>query len=264
MLRHTHWQRRWAGPLAVLIAVTGLAGLWVSALLVGDKQSTTPTAVTIYVLPLITTGLLYVILGRVSTLRDTRFSFTNIRRGGYLLLAGTIISSVFFLAPPPGGLTSPSAASVLFFVAGALLTGIWEELLCRGLIQNVLVEAYGTDRRRTWWSIVAASAIFAVMHFVHLVTAPHLVLTVTTQVLYAFSIGLLLGVIYHLTRDLVTVIILHATFNMLGGIGDLFTPPTTGPTPDMPVAAVLILLAVLMPAIWVARRMYQRRSRTSA
>ncbi|MBI9000929.1 CPBP family intramembrane metalloprotease [Corynebacterium sp. CCM 9185] len=260
MLRHTHWQHRWAAPLAVLVAAIGLASLWVSALLVGDKHSTAPTAVTIYVLPLLVTGLLYVILGQVSIVRDTRFRFANIRRGSYLLIAGVIISSVFFLSPPPGGFTSPSAGSVLFFVVGALLTGLWEELLCRGLIQNILVEAFGTDRRRTWWSIAAASAVFAVMHFIRLTTDPQLALTVTTQVLYAFAIGLLLGVIYHFTRDLVTVILLHALFNMLGGIGDLFVPPPSGSATDMPLIGAVILLAVLMPAIWVARHMYVREA----
>ena len=107
---------------------------------------------------------------------------------------------------------------------------------------------------------MAASAIFALMHLLHLTTDPQLVLTVTTQVLYAFAIGLLLGVIYHFTRDLVTVIILHAVFNMLGGIGDLFTAPPTGPATDMPVTAVVILLVVLMPTTWVARRMYVRET----
>ncbi|MBI8989355.1 CPBP family intramembrane glutamic endopeptidase [Corynebacterium meridianum] len=258
MLRQTHWQHRWAAPLAVLIAAVGLASLWVSALLVGSKQPASPNAVATYVIPLIVTGLLYVILGRVSVLRDATFRFANIRRGGYLLFAGVILSSVFFIFPPSGGLTAPSVGPVLFFVLGCLMTGLWEELLCRGLIQNTLVDAFGTDRRRTWWSITASSAIFAVMHFVRLITDPHLVVTTTTQVLYAFAIGMLLGVIYHFTRDLVTVILIHAVFNMLGGVSAVFTNPPSGPTPDMPVFAAAILLVALMPAIWIARRMYVR------
>lgn len=246
--------------MAVVIASIGLASLWVSSLLVGSKQSTESTAITIYVFPLIVTGLLYVFLRRVSTLRDTRFRVRNIRYGGYLLIAGAVLASAFFLAPPSGGLVFPSPSSVLFFVVGALLTGTWEELLCRGLIQNVLTEAFGTDQRRTWWSIIAASGIFAVLHFIRLTTDPQLILTVTTQVFYAFAIGLLLGVIYHLTRDLPAVILLHATFNMLGGIGALFTPPAPGAASDIPVIAALILLVVLMPAIWVARRIFIRHS----
>ncbi|MCK7660033.1 CPBP family intramembrane metalloprotease [Corynebacterium sp. CCM 8835] len=213
-----------------------------------------------YGIPLLVTGLLYVILGRVSVLRDATFRVANIRRGGYLLFAGVILSSVFFIFPTSEGIMTPSVGPVVFFVLGCLMTGIWEELLCRGLIQNTLVDAFGTDRRRTWWSIVASSAIFAVMHFVRLITDPHLVVTTTTQVLYAFAIGLLLGVIYYFTRDLVTVILLHAGFNMLGGVSALFTNPPSGPTPDMPLLTAAILLVMLMPSIWVARRMYVRET----
>ncbi|MGL5838921.1 MAG: lysostaphin resistance A-like protein [Sphingorhabdus sp.] len=84
----------------------------------------------------------------------------------------------------------------MLFVAVAILAPVLEELLFRGLLQTSLAK-----RMPIWAAILLASAIFALIHF-----QP-----------YAFpalmAMGIVFGVLYHLTGSLRVTILAHALNN---------------------------------------------------
>lgn len=82
-----------------------------------------------------------------------------------------------------------------------IVTPVLEELLYRGLLQETL-RTLGVGR---WPAIVAASVVFAVMHWQN--TAPHAVLS-----LFVLSLGF--GWVYERTGRLTASIIMHMLFNL--------------------------------------------------
>ena len=101
----------------------------------------------------------------------------------------------------------------LDLISNAIGTGGWailtsvvaapicEELLFRGIVQKSLMKNIGQFR-----GIIAASAIFGLVHFI------------PQQIVNAFFIGLILGFIYARTKSLIPVILIHAFNNALAFI----------------------------------------------
>ncbi len=78
---------------------------------------------------------------------------------------------------------------------------ILEEVLFRGLVQQSLTEKLGG-----WRGVLAAAAIFGIIHII------------PQQVINAFFIGLILGYIYIKTQSLLPVILIHAINNAIAFI----------------------------------------------
>ena len=78
---------------------------------------------------------------------------------------------------------------------------VCEEFLFRGVVQKSLMANIGQFR-----GIIAASAIFGLVHFI------------PQQIVNAFFIGLILGFIYARTKSLIPVILIHAFNNALAFI----------------------------------------------
>jgi membrane protease YdiL (CAAX protease family) len=81
----------------------------------------------------------------------------------------------------------------------ALLPAIAEELFFRGSLQKVLLRM----SNKPWLAILVTSSIFALLHNTFLKIAP------------IFVLGLFLGIIYHVTRNLWYNIIVHFLNNAL-------------------------------------------------
>lgn len=84
-----------------------------------------------------------------------------------------------------------------------LFVGPAEELLFRGVVQGLFRRAYGALP-----GIVAASALFGLVHYVALVGDGKL-----TYVAVAVVLGLVLGVLYELSENVVVPAVVHGLFN---------------------------------------------------
>jgi membrane protease YdiL (CAAX protease family) len=87
-----------------------------------------------------------------------------------------------------------------------LLNSPAEELLFRGVVQNLLRRAYGVIP-----GILGASAIFGLVHYSALVAAG----SAGAYVVLAIGSGIILGVLYEYTENLLVPIIVHAAWNCL-------------------------------------------------
>jgi len=85
------------------------------------------------------------------------------------------------------------------FLVMALLPAIGEELFFRGSLQKALLRL----NRKPWLSIIISSLVFALLHGTFFKIIP------------IFTLGLSLGIIYHVTRNLWYTIIIHFLNNAL-------------------------------------------------
>ncbi|WP_018144209.1 MULTISPECIES: CPBP family intramembrane glutamic endopeptidase [unclassified Thioalkalivibrio] len=81
----------------------------------------------------------------------------------------------------------------------AILAGVGEELLVRGVLQGWLTERWSPE-----WAIVAAAIVFGLAHSIS-----------RLYFVFATVIGLYLGLLYHLTGNLLVVIVTHALYDWI-------------------------------------------------
>jgi membrane protease YdiL (CAAX protease family) len=133
-----------------------------------------------------------------------------------LALIGNVAQTV--ASPTPAAHLPPVAplAAELFFLA--VLVGPTEELLFRGLIQTGLNQSMPAAVRWRGWTLsvgtVVAAAVFGLWHLTNL-TYQALGPTVQ-QVAIATFMGLVIGVFYARTRNLIGASILHSLNDFLG------------------------------------------------
>jgi len=81
----------------------------------------------------------------------------------------------------------------------ALLAGLGEELLMRGVLQGWLAGHLPIE-----WAILLTALVFGLAHFVS-----------GFYFLFATLIGVYLGVVYHLTGNLLVVVLAHALYDWI-------------------------------------------------
>lgn len=149
----------------------------------------------------------------------------------------------------------PFNLSTLAIVAGMvkfyLFVGPAEELLFRGYLQNKLISLFAGNGRaprlKVALAILVAAMLFAFVHVPGLLAQGAGFGGVAGSLVVLVFSGLTFGIIYHITRNLYFVALLH-------GIGDhwpLFVEPTSWP--NWPLLGVVYALAVLGYWLWSKR-----------
>ncbi len=129
-------------------------------------------------------------------------------RNPYLAVALLLFLSV----PVLTGSDKMGNLAILFAIT-AIPVGIKEEILFRGIVQNLLLEKLGAAR-----AILLTSAVFTVWHIGVWAFDPF----VYTQM---FLAGLLLGAVYLRSGSLLLVIAIHALFDALYSLSPFLSPP---------------------------------------
>ncbi|MFB6217797.1 MAG: lysostaphin resistance A-like protein [Halobacteriaceae archaeon] len=100
------------------------------------------------------------------------------------------------------------AAFLLVLIPAALLfIGPGEELLYRNLVQKLLAEVFPA-----WRAIALTSALFALVH-VGVLAAGDSSAAVAASLAVAFLLSLVLGVVYHRTRNVVVAALVHGGYD---------------------------------------------------
>lgn len=94
----------------------------------------------------------------------------------------------------------------------AITIGMAEEFFFRGFIQGEIVDAYGKSRKQVIISVVVSGVIFGLVHLTNALSGQDIITTLM-QVLQASSLGILLGSIYFITKNIWTVVFLHAFYD---------------------------------------------------
>ena len=86
------------------------------------------------------------------------------------MLAGCIFGGLNFLSLEENVSVSPNI--FIGFVITCIFTAIFEELLCRGIIQGIMCDIGKLYNHSVIKSIIYASMVFACMHFFNLIDKP--------------------------------------------------------------------------------------------
>ncbi len=169
--------------------------------------------------------------------------------GWYLLLTAT----VFFFLQLIFSDDLPSGKGFMMFAISSLLTAISEELLFRGVVSCRLEEEMGKKES----TIMLSAAFFALAHLANLISVPAMIISSFVQVIYTFSLGMMLTYSYFKTKNLLVPIALHFLFNTLSSFSKAVN--TAGSEiQDIGTAEVIILLAIMVPGIFCTHLMIKR------
>lgn len=120
-----------------------------------------------------------------------------------------LFSSFYTLIAIVSVIKTSSWYSLLNIALLSFLIGICEEFLCRGWLLNEFLERFGKDKKGIWYSIIISGIIFGLMHLGN-IRAGQNISTTIIQVINATGIGIVFGTIYYKTKNIWSVIILHA------------------------------------------------------
>ena len=161
--------------------------------------------------------------------------------GLFYLIGACIFGLIFSFS---GKFSNPAA--ILNIALGCFLVGIAEEFLCRGWLLNEFLERFGDTKKGIIFSIFISGLIFGLMHFGNMVNGQDLATTVI-QVINAFGIGVVLGVIYYRTKNIWTVILIHGLWDF-----SLFIGQITSVTQGIEMVKEASILGIIFPLFMVA------------
>ena len=123
-----------------------------------------------------------------------------------------------------GGVFFKSGLALLNLAIGCIFIGIAEEFLCRGWLLNEFLERFGDTKKGVWYSIIISGVIFGLLHLGNMFGGQSVANTIT-QVVSAAATGIMFGLIYYKTKNIWSVIALHALWDFAVFLGQLM--PTT-------------------------------------
>ena len=153
----------------------------------------------------------------------------KVTKGLYYGLFFLIASSFAFLIYGLGSGAIFAGKPVVNLLVGCFLVGVAEEFLCRGWLLNEFLERYGDTKKGVWFSIITSGVIFGLIHLGNIANAGQSVPTTITQVVNAAGIGIVFGTIYYKTKNIWSVIILHALWDFCLMLSDV--APVMSETP---------------------------------
>lgn len=236
------------------LLVVGLLSLKLSTDVFNNNLNIDIGDVLQYIIPIFVLYLINELYFKVDIVIFNKNWFYNIFTKGYYIFIASII---FFSLSISEFNKSITINLIGIYAISCLCTGIFEELLLRGLIQNIIQN----NLKNPLKSIIIASLIFALIHFVNLISRPYLIIGTISQVGYTFFIGFLLGVIYYVSNSLACVICLHAIFNFLSSFVVLYTDMNLPKNNvDINILSLIIQWSVMLPCLFFGMLIYKKNN----
>ncbi|WP_165249501.1 CPBP family intramembrane glutamic endopeptidase [Adlercreutzia sp. ZJ141] len=195
---------------------------------------------------------------------------------GLMIAAACIggIASIVFPNPQVHAPTDPLAVRIALAAALCLLTGVFEELLFRGIAFTAFESAF-----RSWRSVrnparaaaIVQAALFALLHVslqdALLLESPIAGAQALLKILQAFLFGMIMAGLFARTRSLLPCVVAHAAFDCLylgpafSASGMVSVSYMSGSLPDL--IALTASTALIACAAWLTRSWLGAQNATS-
>ncbi|HAB67479.1 MAG TPA: hypothetical protein DCE23_08945 [Firmicutes bacterium] len=190
--------------------------------------------------------ILFVLLlaGNKYIFNEKRISFfKSIGVGGAMFGIATLL-----LLTNSSSILDSSSTDILSLALYCLFIGIFEEFMCRGWIQNELIERYSNNRNQAILSIALSSLIFGGMHISNIWIGGQGVIETLSQVIQATGMGIYLGAIYYRTKNIWGNVFLHGfwDFSILLGEINVIKSCSEGNTTSEYVISQLITAVIFL------------------
>ena len=100
-------------------------------------------------------------------------------------------------------------SEIFFFVATMFLVGFTEEVFFRGIVANLFLDALPRNKYGVWCAVIGSGMVFGLLHLGNAIGMPEPG-GVLVQVFVASAMGMALSAIYFRTRNIWSVIFIHA------------------------------------------------------
>lgn len=111
-------------------------------------------------------------------------------------------------------ITYDAPSYFILFALECLATGMFEELLFRGMLFPAILENRRSSSKKIFLSVIISSAVFALAHLFNIFTSSPA--AIFMQIGYSFLIGGMCSFALMKTGNVLTCVLLHATFNFTG------------------------------------------------
>lgn len=128
-----------------------------------------------------------------------------------------VLANFPFTALIGGSATIARPTLIPLFILECLATGLMEEILFRGLLQDTLRQVFESKPHGKILTVLTTSALFALIHLFNLFAGANIGATFL-QVGYSFLIGAMLSAVLMKTENIWLCVLIHAAFNFGGNI----------------------------------------------
>lgn len=111
--------------------------------------------------------------------------------------------------------------TIIMYILVYLSTGLFEETLCRGVVQTLLIRKWGQNRKGIYLSVIMGSLLFGLFHIIHFFMGQMTLLASMTQVIYAFFIGVFMGACVLRNQSVIPAIIVHGLVDITGSLNEI-------------------------------------------
>lgn len=142
---------------------------------------------------------------------------------------------------------------IVYFTLHMFFIGLYEELLCRGVLLNIMINKWGHIKKSILKSVILSSVIFGSLHFLNLLNLlvspnPELIVDTLSQVIYATFVGIYFACVYLRCKNIWPVIIFHALFDWCTLLFEKFsTASTANVMYNFPIPPALLNVLIALP-----------------
>lgn len=175
------------------------------------------------------------------------------------LLAGIALGWIFIIYSvnnlelsfiSQNGIIMPRLATAVGSVLYSIAIGFYEEIMMRGLILNNFISKWGHTKKGIYKAVTLSSVIFGVAHLVNLIYIPDLRIATIAQIVYATTIGMFFASIYLRSKNIWSVILLHALFDFAASFKYVFST-AVNEVSDITVGNAIALNILLLPLAFI-------------
>ena len=236
---------------SILLAIVALGLLMVSSTVVAELSDDTRlgsiATIIVYALPIAFVVFMAFILKLQGVLS---FKKAGLLKGIFLLGLPMLCFSAFSFFVSTTQIAehefvNPAVLSLVLFTCHMLLIGVFEEFLFRGVILNNMLKKWGKNKSGIIRAVIYSSILFGSAHLVNLIGTSNFVIGTISQLFYTFFLGIFFAAIYIRTKNIWTVVILHAIFDWLAMILITFYP-TMAPSGETDVDITILFGQIIL------------------
>jgi len=202
-----------------------------------------------YLIPVIFVFLVCLFSGNINKIKFYKEGIgAGILLGWPFITVGVIEIVSSYLSFDKSSISLPSIQRIIFFTLVMVLIGIFEEVLCRGVILNNMLSKWGYTKTGIIKAVILSSLIFGVGHLVNLFIYPTLIIRTLVQIIRASLHGFLFASIYLRCKNIWSVVILHGLYDWLVMASGIYHPVAATAAPvDISVVSGLINIMYSIP-----------------
>lgn len=181
----------------------------------------------------------------ILTFKGKKFWY-SVKRGMPILVISLIVLVGNLLGLVGSEVNIPNLCSLIIL---AITVGMAEEFFFRGFIQNEITDIYGNNRKQVIISVVISGVIFGLVHISNIFSQD--VITTLMQVLQASALGILLGSVYFITKNIWAVVFLHGFYDFAIMIGEVNSYKDCINSADVSIIMLIFTLFVSLVYVFI-------------